>query len=188
MSNLQETWKDIPGYEGHYQASSHGRIRSLDKEVPCRTGTRVRKGRVLKPSLHHTGYTIYSVGTKQKSVYGHKLVALAFLGEPKNGQVVCHFDGDKQNNNICNLRYDSCSGNEQDKRRHGTYQEGEGNPRASLSEEDVVTIRERRAKGEYCYIIGRDYGMQAGHISKICSGQLWKKSGGQLTRSFEKNA
>ncbi len=180
---MNEVWRDIPDYEGTYQASSLGRIKSLDVVVACNGGTRVRKGKVLSPIGHHTGYTVYSLGAKKKSVYGHKLVALAFLGAPEEKQVVCHFDGDKKNNALYNLRYDTMSGNEQDKRKHGTYQEGAGNPRSVLTEDEVIAIRIRRAAGEYCYVIGKDYEMRPGHISKICTGMLWPKAKGPITRS-----
>ena len=175
-----EVWRDIPGYEGTYQASSLGRIKSL--AGIGRTHARYQDI-VLSPVKHHTGYHVYSIGPECKSIYGHKLVAWAFLGEPEEGQVVCHFDGSRDNNRADNLRYDTHSGNEQDKRRHGTYQEGAGNPRSVLTEDDVVRIRNRRATGEYCYVIARDYGMRAGHISKICTGQLWPQIKGPITRS-----
>jgi len=177
---MLELWRDIPGYEGTYQASSLGRIKSL--AGAGRTRARYQDI-ILAPVKHHTGYHLYSIGPKGKSVFGHKLVAMAFLGEPEEGQVVCHFDGRKGNNCADNLRYDTQASNEQDKRRHGTYQEGTGNPRAILTDEDVVTIRTRRAAGEYCYTIGKDYGMSAGHISKICTGMLWPKTKGPITRS-----
>lgn len=175
---LIEEWRDIPGYEGRYQASNLGRIKSL--AGVGRTHARYQDI-ILSPIKHHTGYHLYSIG--RKSIFGHKLVALAFLGEPEKGQVVCHFDGSKDNNCVDNLRYGTRSSNEQDKRRHGTYQEGTGNPRSILTENEVVTIRTRRAAGEYCYAIGKDYGMPAGHISKICTGYLWPKAKGPITRS-----
>jgi hypothetical protein len=185
----EEVWKDIPNTD-YYQASSHGRIRSVDRWVRFNSGYGIRKGKILKPVIHHSGYIIYGIvaGNKISSVYGHQLVARTFLGEPQNNQVVCHYDGNKANNCLANLRYDTRSSNEQDKRRHGTYQKEEKNPRAKLSLDDIYNIRHRRANGETVKQLADEYGFRSGHISKICIGMLWPHAAGPLTREFTKNA
>ena len=186
---MTEEWRDIPGYLG-YQASSLGRVRSLDKRVRCNNGTRIRKGRVLSPVVHHTGYVIYSVYTegKQVAVHGHRLVLMAFAGEAPKDHVTCHADGNKQNNALSNLRYDTKSANEQDKLDHGTYQKGEKNPRAIFTVQDIEKIRHLRAKGESVKSIAQRFNNRPGHISKICTGSMWPEAPGPITRSHYRNA
>ena len=115
-----EAWKPAPGYEGIYEVSDLGRVRSLPRRDT--KGRRVR-GRVRtltagpsghqKVNLHRGG-----VGHSEKV---HRLVALAFLGAPSEGQEVRHLDGDPSNNKVDNLRWGTRSENIRDSVRHGTH-------------------------------------------------------------------
>ena len=181
-----EEWRDIPGYEGAYQASSWGRVRSLARAVLSGYNkTRNKRERVLASVTHHSGYQIYGLrdGKNSKNYYGHTLILLAFIGPRPEGMVACHHDGNRSNNWLVNLRYATRADNEQDKRRHGTFQEGEQATNVRLSEPDIFRIRERRAAGEDCAAIGADYDMRSGHISKICTGEAWANSPGAITRN-----
>jgi len=90
----KEIWKDIPRYEGIYQASTLGRIKSLIWD----------KDRVLKLSLGNHGYL--SVGLKRKTFLVHVLIAITFLNHKPCGHklIVDHKDFNKQNNNLSNLQ------------------------------------------------------------------------------------
>lgn len=118
-----EQWRDIPGWEGLYQVSDQGRVRSLDRQKEYRDGrTYFYPGRILKLRVNQTGYLragLYD-GDKTKDCYVHRLVMWAFVGECPKGMQVCHDDGDKKNNRLKNLRYASQSDNEYDKQKHGT--------------------------------------------------------------------
>ena len=102
-----EEWKDIPNYEGYYQASSEGRVRSLERIVNGRWGESKRKGRVLIPTKSK-GYLQVSLSKENKRKIGkvHVLVAMAFLGHVPCGHKieVDHKDDDKLNNNLYNLQ------------------------------------------------------------------------------------
>lgn len=188
INQANETWQAIPGFP-LYEASSLGRIRSLDNLVKAHQGFRLRKGKVLTPVKHHTGYIIYTLHNgKQHAAFGHRLVALAFLGERPDGCVICHKDGDRANNALVNLRYDTQSANERDKLQHGTYQQDEKNPRAKLTRPEIVAMRLERAAGEPLKSLALRYGFRAGHISKICTGMIWKNTSGPLTRENKRNA
>ena len=92
-----EEWKDIQGYEGMYQISSHGRVRSFKYNKP----------KILKPQRHYKGYlfiTLHKNGISKKYKI-HRLVAQAFIPNPNNYPQVNHKDEIKHNNNINNLEW-----------------------------------------------------------------------------------
>jgi hypothetical protein len=104
----KEIWKDIPDYEGIYQASNMGRIRSLNRYVanqPNNTSERLVKGRVLKTFTAGAGYeyVVLSVNQNKKKVGVHRLVAQAFLGVSE--LTVNHINENKKDNRIKNLEY-----------------------------------------------------------------------------------
>lgn len=135
-----EHWKDIPGYEGHYQASDKGRIRSLPRTVNGKHGTpRNLPGKVLTPHPNHAGYlgVVLSIdGTKHRHSV-HRLIATTFLGPLPHGMHTCHTDGDKTNNRVANLYYGTISENTHDRVRHGVHNQARKThcPRGHLLQE-----------------------------------------------------
>lgn len=108
-----ETWKDIEGYEGLYQVSDYGNVRSLDHTAKTKTGKDVLvTGTVKKLSRTKDGYLQVCLihGKKQKMCRVHRLVALAFIQNPDSKPEVNHIDGCKTNNNVENLEW--CTGEE----------------------------------------------------------------------------
>lgn len=111
MERDLEEWKDVPvvGYEGLYQVSNMGRVRSVDRVIENSIGKKCYyKGRVLKLSVDGNGYYLINLSKegKRKAIKVHQLVAMAFLGHKPNGmdRVVDHVNGDKLNNNVSNLQ------------------------------------------------------------------------------------
>lgn len=96
----KEIWRDIAGYEGYYQVSNFGRVRSLDKMQNYNGSVRLHKGKILKPNNDGRGYLIVDLSKNNKSVTRtiHRLVAIAFLDNPNNLPQVNHKDEDKENN------------------------------------------------------------------------------------------
>lgn len=101
-----EEWRDIPGYEGLYEVSSTGEVRSVERMVNSPRGKRRVRSKILAPSTHHRGYKLVNLHRegKRKSTAVHLLVAKAFLGsQPHEGMVVAHVDGDPTNTRLDNL-------------------------------------------------------------------------------------
>lgn len=104
---MKEIWKDITGYEGHYQVSNLGSVRSMNKIAKGKNNSsKFFKGRILQPSLSE-GYL--SVGLckngKQSTIRVHRLVAKTFIPNPENKRTVNHIDENKLNNNVENLEW-----------------------------------------------------------------------------------
>ncbi len=108
---MKEIWKDIKGYEGLYQVSNLGRVKSLDKIVKSANQygaifTRKKKGKILKPFSTMSGYlqvTLYD--EERKNFLIHRLVAKNFIANTKKLPEVNHIDGNKNNNMFTNLEW-----------------------------------------------------------------------------------
>lgn len=108
MNNNTEVWKDVQGYEGLYQVSNLGRVRSLDRTIIDSIGRkRLYKGKLLKPIIDNHGYfeVLLYKGTNRKPPHIHRLVAQTFLPNPKKLPCINHIDENKQNNAVSNLEW-----------------------------------------------------------------------------------
>lgn len=118
-------WKDVVGYEGLYQVSDTGLVRSLDKEVAPRKGASsyTKHGRVMVASPNPKGYLVITLkkAKSKRQFKVHTLVCIAFLGPRPNMQVVRHLDDNPTNNNLDNLSYGTQSDNMSDRKRNGGY-------------------------------------------------------------------
>ena len=108
----KEEWKPINDFEGFYEVSNFGRVRSLDRFVLCpnqygKDAMYRRKGKVLKFALHRDNYwlvTLHKNSTK-KTFLVHRLVASAFIPNPDNLIEINHIDENKLNNHVSNLEW-----------------------------------------------------------------------------------
>ena len=108
IEDEHEIWKDVAGYEGHYQVSNLGRVRGLDRFVPRKTGT-VQKvhGRVLKPQKDKDGYLqvgLCKVNKKEKAKV-HRIVAKAFVPNLNDLPEINHINEVKDDNRVNNLEW-----------------------------------------------------------------------------------
>lgn len=105
---MDEIWKDVKGYEGLYQISNLGRVKSLSREMYNGKAIYISKEKILKKSVDNRGY--YSVclseNNIQKNIKVHQLVAISFLNHTPCGYklVVDHIDNNPLNNNVNNLQ------------------------------------------------------------------------------------
>ncbi len=105
---MDEIWKDINGYEGYYQVSNFGRVRSVEREInPVNQNPHTRQGYILTSSPKTTLYCRISLSrdNKVKKVLIHRLVASAFIPNPENKTQVNHIDLNPSNNHISNLEW-----------------------------------------------------------------------------------
>jgi hypothetical protein len=113
---MNEIWKDIIGYEGYYQVSNIGNVRSVNRQyVDILNRKRLVKSKPLKQQLAFANYykVDFKVNKIRKTITVHRLVAIAFLSNPENKPTVNHKDGNKCNNNVNNLEWATYSENNQ---------------------------------------------------------------------------
>ena len=174
----QEVWKDILGFEGYYQISDTGLVRSLDRDVRVegdgrRTHLKGRKGKLLSPLTSGNGYlfvTLYKNG-KGHTRSVHSLVADAFLQD--RSETVNHKDGDKLNNSLNNLEW--CSQKENCIHRSQILKKGRGERQhlSKLKEKEVRMIKACLELGASIRGLARDYNVSAPTIHSIKTGETW---------------
>ena len=144
-----EVWKDVVGYEGYYQVSDYGRVRSLDREVPLGKSTKKIKGKIRKQVLHNLGYPMLNL-YKNKEAKGclvHRLVALHFVDNVNGYQEINHINGIKDDNRATNLEWCTRSQNLKHARDTGlTKQTGTDSSLAKLTKDEVLKIRKTYEK------------------------------------------
>lgn len=170
---MTENWKSVVGYEGYYEVSDQGRVRSVDRTVT--DGSR-RRGRIRKPAPNGDcghPYVTLSRGNHVECMAVHKAVLVAFVGPRPDGQEARHLDGDAANNRQTNLKWGTPAENTEDKRRHGTVQKGGRHWNAQLTEQDVEVIKLSAIAGMTQKRIGELFGIKQQAVSKIVRGQRW---------------
>lgn len=106
---MTERWLPVPGWEGFYEVSDHGRVRGLDRVLARKNGTvHTEKGRIRKQAKLKRGYRNVSLsrpGQPMRTALVHQLVLLAFVGPAPEGMESLHADDDPSNNHLSNLSY-----------------------------------------------------------------------------------
>lgn len=118
--SIVETWRAVPGYEGTYEVSDLGRVRSLDRIK--RDGRRWR-GRMMRLITHERGYLMVKLCRDNacRMWFVHRLALMAFVGEAPTGYEARHLDGDSSNAALVNLAWGTPSENMLDQVRHGSH-------------------------------------------------------------------
>jgi len=179
-TNITEIWKDIKGYEGRYQVSNMGRVKSLERVTIRKDGSKLPvKERILKPCTKPNGYlqvVLCASSGKRETPKIHRLVCEAFHENPKNKPCVNHIDENKANNVASNLEW--CTYEEN--LNHGTHNARSAKARSKpvgqyTLEGELVKVWQSTMEVE------RELGFLNGNISaaargeyKAAYGYVWK--------------
>src|SRR5690606_28733657 len=172
-NTVEEVWKDVKGYEGFYQVSNLGRVKSLERHVPNGDNTfRVVKERYLKTNKKTNEYI--KVNLSGKSFRVHRLVATAFIGNPNNYPEVNHINGDKTDNNVTNLEWCSSSYNMKHNEKLGVVVRGNKHVNSTIDEQTAKEIKILLKSGIKQKDIASKFDITENIVNQINRGLTWK--------------
>lgn len=191
---MDEIWKSIPGFEGYYDVSNLGRVRSCTRLVRhAYGGSAVKNSRLITKSKTWSGYETINLSREGRAtrMSVHRVVCEVFHGTPPSPKHhACHCNGIRDDNRAANLRWATPRENESDKIRHGTLPMGKRNGKytkpeatpvgeshgnAKLTESQVRGIR--RASGDYkisAYLLAQVVGVSKTSIKNIVNRKTWR--------------
>ena len=170
----EEKWLAIPTWEGLYEASSLGRIRSLTRMRPMPNGgMRAHVGKVLAPSVGASGYlqVVLNDCARKVTIPVHRAVCRAFHGPKQKGLQCRHLDGNQRNNAASNLEWGTPLQNAGDRLRHGTYPLGAKNHKSKLTE---AQAREILATVEPHVVTAKKFCVTPELVGQIRNRVAWK--------------
>lgn len=170
---IEETWKPLDDFEGLYEVSNLGNVRSVDHQVRCNSGVKTVRGRILKPCDRGNSYPFVTCrkNGKQYNVSVHRAVAIAFIPNPFGLPEVNHKDCDTFNSHADNLEW--C-----DRTYNNTYN-GRAKAAAKKRWKEVQQIRNGEVVGNWESLTkaGEMTGFAIGNISACCAGKRKKAYG-----------
>lgn len=173
-----EEWRPVAGYEGLYEVSDLGRVKSLRFRTKIVNVLR-SSPLILKPLLVGITTCCYwrvdLSDNGKKAFYVHRLVLEAFSGPCPKGHQCGHLNGNPQDNRHENLKWITPGENQLMRFQHGTSIAGERNPKAKLTWEQVDDIRRRVSDGETQASVAGDYGIRDTAVSRIVRRKSWKR-------------
>lgn len=171
-ATMEEIWASIKGFEGIYEVSTLGRVRSLDRPQRVRgNGISLQKGQILKQwkQGNYMYCDLRKPGIKQKARI-HVVVLESFVCPRPDGMIACHNNGNSFDNRLCNLRWGTHEDNAKDKILHGTHQYGERAAKSKLTEAQAVAILQ--SPKTYA-AIAREFGVCKSTVTHIKTGRNW---------------
>lgn len=179
MTTAAERWAEIPGWEGFYEISSFGRVRSIRRLVQINSVTPDRKrwmgGAIRTAHVDKGGYLRVSLtgGGRREYIQVHRAVLMAFSRLPELGEVARHLNGSPGDNRSENLAWGTHLENMQDRVAHGHYAAGEKHVMAKLTEQQAESIRSSPLSGVE---LSRLLGVGTSTISRVRRGHCWSKA------------
>lgn len=177
---MKEIWKPVVGYEGLYEVSNLGRVKTLPKTHVFKNGGVYNyPEKIMSACLNSNGYPqlkLFRNGVRKVTAV-HRLVAAAFIPNPENKTDVNHIDGVKTNNTVTNLEWATKLENSLHAKVNGLMcrLKGSTNPMAKISESDVLSIIEERKNIKTSHKeLANKYGVGTATISNICRNTSWK--------------
>lgn len=182
---MSERWLPVPGFEGLYEVSDLGRVKSLPRQVKRGNlgGLWLMPGRMLKPYRSSNGYLTVNLCKDgvPTSMQVHRLVLLAFAGPCPPWLEARHGPGGPLDNRLANLSYGTSAENKRDKIRDGTHPGGERNASAKLTTPQVIEIRSRYSHGESQAALAREYGVTPSTMWALVHNRTWPTATGPAT-------
>jgi hypothetical protein len=169
---LIEIWKNIPNYEGLYQISNLGNVKSFPRH-----GTRTKEERILKQSLDTSGYpqVCLTKNSNKKTWLIHILLGKLFIDNPHNKPEINHKDGIKTNYSLDNLEWNTKKENMIHAVKNGLHTRGESHSSSKLTEKKVLKIRELYASKAYSISkLSNLFSVHIATISDIVRRRYWK--------------
>lgn len=168
-----EIWKDIKDYEGFYQVSNLGRIRSLTRNVKQHSSSiQTKRGKILSLAIDRGGYVFCALSKNNnlKTYKVHRLVANSFIPNPLDRKEINHKDCDKTNNVVWNLEWSTRSHNINHAISNGRlkYPVGESCYNSKLTNNQRIEMYEQRTRGMLLKDLSAKYGVSISVASKIC--------------------
>lgn len=175
---VAERWLPVPGFEGRYEVSDRGTVRSLDRVIK-NIKTRRWPGKIIAPHLSWGGYPVVNLSDlgKPKGFFVHILVLTVFTGPCPEGHEALHGPGGRLDASLGNLHWGTRRENILDRVRDGTHNRGERHGMARLTQAQVDEIRRRWAAGETQRSLADEFGTTFGNVHSIVRGRTWSYDG-----------
>lgn len=170
MQNEIELWKWVVGYEGQYEVSNKGQVRTYWKGVGIHAQLYKKPQKLLTPIKTPTGHLYVKFSKIQKFI--HRLVLEAFVGSRPMNNITRHLDGNPKNNDVNNLRWGTPKENVGDAIKHGVFIKGERAPSNKLTEQEVLFILQHTEfNGKQ---LSSMFSVHPSIIYNIRNGKIWK--------------
>lgn len=182
LDTNEEKWLDVKGFEGLYQVSNTGKIRSVDRLILKNNNRHARfKGQLLKPVTDRNGYRriVLCKNKEKKTLSVHRLMAIAFIPNPLNHKQVNHINGIKDDNRLENLEWCTPSENILHAFRIGLGnsglkgRNGERHPSSKLKTQDVLKIKQLLRQKQTNVAIAAKFNISEKAISDIRIKRTW---------------
>lgn len=180
MTKLKEIWKPVINFESIYEVSSHGRVRSLDRQVNRRHDGSSKcsiKGKLLTPRITIWGYLRVTLTSAEhnfsKTIAVHRLVAMAFVLNSNNYPWINHIDNDKTNNRATNLEWCTPKQNTAHSTKQGRRATGAKHGMAKITDDEVKEIRFLRKNGYTLQSIANKFNFGKSNVHRIVTNKLW---------------
>lgn len=179
---MEEIWKVVKGYEGRYQVSNLGNVKSLSRMVNSGNGVKSKliNEIILKPNITIHGYKIATLWIDGVSGHYsvHRLVATTFIPNPENKPMVNHINCIKTDNRVENLEWVTRQENVTHAVLNKLIPVGEKVGVSKLKQSDIDYIRDnffrKSARCSNSTLLAKKFGVSSGHIKKIVRKKYWK--------------
>ena len=178
--NEKEIWKPITGYEGKYEVSNQGKVKSLSRTTYCGRNNRTVRNvgeRIISTKNISQGYkkTDLFKGNIRKQFFVHRLVAHVFVPNPSKKPNVNHLDGNKLNNRAENLEWVTQKENVHHAMANGFKKSirGDASPTSKLTWKEVRDIRKLSEEGVSSVVLAKMYGVHYNTINDVVKLKSW---------------